>query len=82
MTVQQTSTLTPTRGAPAQATPSRRRRRAYAELTLISLVVGISAWWLVVALHLANPVLLPPPPTVVRSMVEMLIEGTLLVHVA
>ncbi|MBI4507383.1 MAG: ABC transporter permease [Chloroflexi bacterium] len=34
------------------------------------------------ALHLANPVLLPPPPTVVRSMVEMLIEGTLLVHVA
>lgn len=82
MTVQQTSTLTPARGAPAQAAPSRRRRRAYVELTIISLVVGISTWWLVVALRLANPVLLPPPPTVVRSMADMLVEGTLLIHVA
>jgi ABC-type nitrate/sulfonate/bicarbonate transport system permease component len=77
MTAEQTSTLTPT----PKAGPATKRRRAYVELTIFSLVAGVTAWWLVVALGLANPVLLPPPDTVVRAIVAMVAEGTLFRHV-
>src|SRR5207244_11730723 len=47
-----------------------------------SLVAGIGLWWAAVASGLANPVLMPPPVAVVRAIVEMVMEGTLFVHIA
>ena len=69
------------RGETRGAAPARPRRRAYLELTVLSLVAGIAVWWAAVASGLANPVLMPPPGTVVRAIIEMTMEGTLLVHV-
>lgn len=59
----------------------RRHRRAYIELTLLSLVTGVGLWWAAVASGLANPVLMPPPDAVLRAIVEMTLEGTLPVHI-
>jgi ABC-type nitrate/sulfonate/bicarbonate transport system permease component len=58
-----------------------RRRQAYLGLTVVSLVAGVGLWWLAVASGLANPVLMPPPDAVLRAIVELAVEGTLLVHV-
>lgn len=80
MKVEQASELATVPGAPR---PRRAgSRRAYVELTLLSLVTGTVLWWLVVAVRLANPVLMPPPEAVVRAAVELAVEGTLSVHVA
>src|SRR5437867_9830335 len=59
----------------------RRRRRAYIELTVLSLVAGVALWWAAVASGLANPVLMPPPDVVLRATVELIAEGTLPVHI-
>lgn len=59
----------------------RRRRRAYLELTALSLVAGVVVWWAAVASGMANPVLLPPPYAVLRAIVQMTLEGTLLVDI-
>ena len=70
-------------GAEASRTrPSRQsRRRAYLELTVLSLVAGIGFWWAAVATGFANPVLMPPPDAVLRAIVEMIVDGTLPVHI-
>ena len=60
---------------------ARPRRRAYLELSVLSLVTGLGLWWAAVASGLANPVLMPPPGTVLWAIVEMTLEGTLLVHI-
>src|SRR5215472_5437878 len=66
----------------AKTRPSRQtRRRAYLELTVLSLVAGIGLWWAAVATGFANPVLMPPPDAVLRAIVEMIVEGTLPVHI-
>ncbi len=81
MKAEQASALA--RGGDAGRTrrPGRRRRRAYLELTVLSLVAGVGLWWLAVASGLANPVLMPPPDAVLRAIVELAVEGTLLVHI-
>jgi len=70
------------RVAAAKTRPTRpSRRRAYLELTVLSLVAGIGLWWAVVAAGIANPVLMPPPDAVLRAIVEMTVDGTLPVHI-
>jgi ABC-type nitrate/sulfonate/bicarbonate transport system permease component len=59
----------------------RPPRRAYIGLTLMSLAGGLVLWWAAVASGLANPVLMPPPGTVLRAIVEMIADGTLAVHI-
>jgi ABC-type nitrate/sulfonate/bicarbonate transport system permease component len=75
---------TTVRGSAREARRARRPgrgRRAYLELTVLSLVAGVGGWWLLVAAGLANPVLMPPPNTVLRAIVELAMEGTLFVHI-
>lgn len=81
MSAEPTRIATQERRAPRTATPVRPRRRAYLELTVLSLVSGVVLWWAAVASGLANPILMPPPGTVLRAIVEMTLEGTLLVHI-
>ena len=59
-----------------------RQNFIYAGLAMASLVTGLGLWWASVALGFANPVLLPPPSTVVSAFVEMVVDGSIFVHVA
>jgi ABC-type nitrate/sulfonate/bicarbonate transport system permease component len=81
VTVEPAQVVKQPRSVARSAAAGRPRRRAYLELTVLSLVAGIAVWWAAVASGLANPVLMPPPVTVLRAIVEMTVEGTLLVHV-
>jgi len=81
MEVEATPVVRPGYDAGRTRPAERRRRRAYIELTLLSLLTGVGLWWAAVASGLANPVLMPPPQVVVRAIVEMVVDGTLPIHI-
>lgn len=59
-----------------------RQHFFYAGLAASSLVAGLGLWWAAVALGFANPVLLPPPSSVIDAIVEMVLDGSIFIHVA
>lgn len=81
MEVEATPIVRPRYDAGRTRPAERRRRWAYIELTVLSLLTGVGLWWAAVASGLANPVLMPPPQVVVRAIVEMVVEGTLPIHI-
>jgi len=64
----------------ASKTSNRRRpqrRNRYGAISILSLAAGLALWWGSVAGGLANPVLLPSPPDVVKAIIEMALDGSL-----
>jgi ABC-type nitrate/sulfonate/bicarbonate transport system permease component len=56
-------------------------RAVYLALSMASVASGIGLWWLATASGLANPALLPSPPTVVKAVVEMVLDWSIFVHI-
>ena len=62
-----------------------RTRGGKSILTLISvgsLIVGLSLWWLADVTGVVNPVLMPPPNAVAKEIWEMLLDGSIFVNLA
>lgn len=57
-------------------------RREYLGLSVLSLLGGVALWWALVAGGIANPVLMPPPGRVIETARELIVDGTLLPHIA
>lgn len=57
------------------------RRLIFLAISILSVALGIGLWWLVTVSGMANPALLPPPPTVVKAIVEMTLDGSIFMHI-
>ena len=81
MSVQQSSASI---GAISRRTPPvllAKRRNLHLFISICSIVAGLTLWWASVALGFANPVLLPSPKDVIKAILEMIEDGSLLVDV-